>query len=502
MFDVEIESLRWFSTFTQRSLGDVEEVEIAPAAELAAEHRELAEIAALEDEANRPDIAELLPVERFGALLDLLGEDTQLMVAAEEELAPALSDHWTDVSRGVQRRGRPPPVREPRADRSGVASARADLAVVDLRAARRSSCARRPPTPPRARWARPSPSSRSSCAPATARSSRSPSAARASARPTTSVACRRAGWARACPGRRPPGAGAVAALCHGVAARGLRRALAEARGLPRAPPAAPPPRRARTRPDRRQQGGGQGGPRRGALRSFTELRTGDIVVHEDHGVARFAGFETRTVADVTRDYLYLEYQGDDRVFVPTEQLAKISRYVGGGGEQWAAAVQAGGHALGDDEGARAPRRAGAGGRAAEPVRRAPPADGPRVRAGLRLAARVRGALPVHRDARPARGDRAGEGRHGSAPADGPADLRRRRLRQDRGGAARRVQGGERGQAGADAGADDDPRPAALRHVLRAAGRLSVHARARLALSHRPPSRKRRSRASPRAASTS
>ena len=74
------------------------------------------------------------------------------------------------------------------------------------------------------------------------------------------------------------------------------------------------------------------GSRRGALRSFTELRTGDIVVHEDHGVARFAGFETRTVAGVTRDYLYLEYQGDDRVFVPTEQLAKISRYVGAGGE--------------------------------------------------------------------------------------------------------------------------------------------------------------------------
>ncbi len=75
---------------------------------------------------------------------------------------------------------------------------------------------------------------------------------------------------------------------------------------------------------------GAGPPRRGALRSFTELRTGDIVVHEDHGIARFAGFQTRTVADVTRDYLYLEYQGDDRVFVPTDQLAKISRYVGAG----------------------------------------------------------------------------------------------------------------------------------------------------------------------------
>jgi transcription-repair coupling factor (superfamily II helicase) len=70
---------------------------------------------------------------------------------------------------------------------------------------------------------------------------------------------------------------------------------------------------------------------RGALRSFADLRTGDIVVHEDHGIARFAGFETKTVAGVTRDYLYLEYAGHDRVFVPSEQLAKISRYVGAGG---------------------------------------------------------------------------------------------------------------------------------------------------------------------------
>ena len=67
-FDVEIESLRWFSTFTQRSLGDVSHVEIAPAAELAIEHRELAEMAASEDQSDRPDVAELLPVERFGAL--------------------------------------------------------------------------------------------------------------------------------------------------------------------------------------------------------------------------------------------------------------------------------------------------------------------------------------------------------------------------------------------------------------------------------------------------
>src|SRR5450759_1044362 len=93
-------------------------------------------------------------------------------------------------------------------------------------------------------------------------------------------------------------------------------------------------RRRAERPGGSAPGGlaGAGPARRGALRSFTELRTGDIVVHEDHGVARFAGFETRTVAGVTRDYLYLEYQGDDRVFVPTDQLAKISRYLGAGGE--------------------------------------------------------------------------------------------------------------------------------------------------------------------------
>ncbi len=58
---------------------------------------------------------------------------------------------------------------------------------------------------------------------------------------------------------------------------------------------------------------------------------GDYVVHEDHGVARFAGFETREVGGVTRDYLYLEYKGEDRVYVPTDQFAKLSRYAGAGG---------------------------------------------------------------------------------------------------------------------------------------------------------------------------
>src|SRR5438477_4051689 len=65
-----------------------------------------------------------------------------------------------------------------------------------------------------------------------------------------------------------------------------------------------------------------------ALQSFADLRTGDYVVHEDHGVGRLLGFETNTVAGITRDYLLLAFRGDDRLYVPHEQLGKVSRYIG------------------------------------------------------------------------------------------------------------------------------------------------------------------------------
>ncbi len=68
-----------------------------------------------------------------------------------------------------------------------------------------------------------------------------------------------------------------------------------------------------------------------ALQSFADLRTGDHVVHEDHGVGRLLGFETKTVAGVTRDYLLLAFRGEDRLYVPHEQLGKVSRYVGADG---------------------------------------------------------------------------------------------------------------------------------------------------------------------------
>jgi transcription-repair coupling factor (superfamily II helicase) len=68
-----------------------------------------------------------------------------------------------------------------------------------------------------------------------------------------------------------------------------------------------------------------------ALQSFADLRTGDYVVHEDHGIGRLLGFETKEVAGVTRDYLLLAFRGDDRLYVPHEQIGKVSRYVGADG---------------------------------------------------------------------------------------------------------------------------------------------------------------------------
>ncbi len=79
-----------------------------------------------------------------------------------------------------------------------------------------------------------------------------------------------------------------------------------------------------------------------------ELRMGDYVVHEQHGVGRYIEMMQRTVAGATREYLVIEYasskrgQPADRLFVPTDQLDQVTRYVGGeqpsldrlGGSDW------------------------------------------------------------------------------------------------------------------------------------------------------------------------
>ena len=343
MFDIEIESLRWFSTFTQRSLNEIEEVEIAPAAELAPEHRnrvgttELAEIAAAtgafaggEDDGSsgRPDIAELLPVERFRALFELIGPDAELIVAAEEELAPALSDHWSDVCAAFASEDAHHLYVNPE-EVQAVVSARARTWLssmssgqeIELRAQAADTAARSlaEAEPELEKLVR----SGYRTLVAFPRRGEGERAAYNLGRLQASWLGEEIDLARA--PLQPSLRFVTASLRDGFVAPSLKLAVFPEHRLLR--------RRRAERPGGSAPGGlaGAGPARRGALRSFTELRTGDIVVHEDHGVARFAGFETRTVAGVTRDYLYLEYQGDDRVFVPTDHLAKISRYVGASG---------------------------------------------------------------------------------------------------------------------------------------------------------------------------
>ncbi|MEN9542626.1 MAG: hypothetical protein RL239_279 [Actinomycetota bacterium] len=66
-----------------------------------------------------------------------------------------------------------------------------------------------------------------------------------------------------------------------------------------------------------------------------ELKSGDYVVHEQHGVGRYIELVQRTVAGASREYLVIEYaaskrgQPADRIYVPTDALEQITRYVGG-----------------------------------------------------------------------------------------------------------------------------------------------------------------------------
>ncbi len=85
--------------------------------------------------------------------------------------------------------------------------------------------------------------------------------------------------------------------------------------------------------------------RRVAIGSFlADLRPGDHVVHEDHGIAVFERFLTKEVAGVVREYLELRFAGTDVVALPTERVDRVTRYVGGtppalsalGGREWAA----------------------------------------------------------------------------------------------------------------------------------------------------------------------
>ncbi len=81
------------------------------------------------------------------------------------------------------------------------------------------------------------------------------------------------------------------------------------------------------------------------LSDFADLREGDFVVHTNHGIGRYLGVETLEIAGFHKDYLVVKYAGEDKLYVPTDQVDLLQRYIGVdsqppklsklGGNEWA-----------------------------------------------------------------------------------------------------------------------------------------------------------------------
>jgi transcription-repair coupling factor (superfamily II helicase) len=315
LFGDEVESMRWFSTFTQRSLGEAERVELAPAAELDAEHRELAELAAMEaaeQEKEPPSLAEVLPLDHFGPPLDLVPDSAAVILAAVEEIEPALRDNWEDATTAMHAEDASRlyvDVAAPLAERAALSFT---LASDEDEEAFRAARAESPARSVKEAEAELEKQVRSGYRTVVAFDDRGEAERARYGLDRIDATLLEGG--RLSP--KPALTFAEARLREGFISPELRLTVYPFRRLVHR----------RRRAEARAPGAG-----RGRL-AFSDLKVGDYVVHEDHGVARFAGFETREVGGVTRDYLYLEYKGEDRVYVPTDQLAKLSRYVGAGGE--------------------------------------------------------------------------------------------------------------------------------------------------------------------------
>ncbi|TCS94293.1 transcription-repair coupling factor [Hazenella coriacea] len=80
------------------------------------------------------------------------------------------------------------------------------------------------------------------------------------------------------------------------------------------------------------------------IKDYQELKPGDYVVHVNHGIGRYAGIETLNVGGMHKDYLHVQYAGNDKLYVPVEQIDQVQKYVGSeeklpkvyslGGSEW------------------------------------------------------------------------------------------------------------------------------------------------------------------------
>ena len=452
LFGDEIESIRAFSPFTQRALHAVDEALVYPAAE---RRPDLGEPRLADDEDGRPHRApdDLVP------LLD---------VPAGPRLAGRRGARGR--ARGARRRAR---ARHGRAARPAPAepavrvrgAAAGDRGARPLRGGARAR-------EPRAR--RPA---RDRRLPAPRRGA--PHPGDAAPRPGRAASTTRAGC-RARPGL----AFVVAPARRGFVWRELGLALL------------PDTQVFRKRPPRADARLGR------ALQSFADLRTGDYVVHEDHGVGRLlvvrdargrrASRATTCCspsAARTGSTSRTSRSARSRATSAPTRARRRSRSSAARRGSWSRTARARASASSPASCSRSTRS----GRAP----RASPYD--LENEWLRAA---RGRVPLPRDRGPGARDRGRQGGPRGAAADGPPRLRRRRLRQDRGRRARRVRRRDQRPPDADARADDDPRAAALEHLPRALPRLPAARRDGLALPQAGRGQARARATSPRARSTS
>jgi len=65
------------------------------------------------------------------------------------------------------------------------------------------------------------------------------------------------------------------------------------------------------------------------IRSFSDMKTGDYVVHENHGIGKFTGIQQLKVQGEKKDYITIKYAGNDVLYVPVEHMDMVQKYIGG-----------------------------------------------------------------------------------------------------------------------------------------------------------------------------
>ncbi|SEQ98717.1 transcription-repair coupling factor [Virgibacillus subterraneus] len=69
------------------------------------------------------------------------------------------------------------------------------------------------------------------------------------------------------------------------------------------------------------------------IKDYQELKVGDYVVHANHGIGKYLGIETLEVSDMHKDYMLIKYSGDDKLFVPIDQIDLVQKFVGSEGKE-------------------------------------------------------------------------------------------------------------------------------------------------------------------------